>query len=436
MRIRTALISIGVVVVIAVVAFLFGRLSAPAPTFEAGASAELDDDLSAAWGDFIRAQDEALQLMQASEFFGDDQERAEAYRGVLYALVGAIKTGGLMDRDRPRFMRAVDWTSKSGLDNPDNKYYLALIRDDAEYRVTGTRGTTKSLVFQLLVGQPGVRGAGTSTHVSMLDARDMAIDQNGRFEIYIGRNDPGQGRNWLRVGDGAETLIVRFSHGDWDREQAGRLRIERIGSEGEAAPALDSRQMAFRLRDAATTLFDRTATWLDFAGKAWRFMPRNEVSQARETRGGLVGQYSAFGSFELGPDEALIVTTHPSNADYQGIELGNLWFVSFDYETHTSSLTTDQAYLSSDGRYHFVVSARDPGIQNWLDTERHRRGLIMLRWQGLDAALNDTQQPSARIVKLDQLRAELPDDTPDFSVEQRREQIRKRRLHTQQRFDG
>ncbi len=80
MRIRTALISIGVVVV---VAFLFGRLSAPAPTFEAGASAELDDDLSAAWGDFIRAQDDALQLRQASEFFAAVQELAGAYRGVL-----------------------------------------------------------------------------------------------------------------------------------------------------------------------------------------------------------------------------------------------------------------------------------------------------------------------------------------------------------------
>jgi hypothetical protein len=43
-------------------------------------------------------------------------------------------------------------------------------------------------------------------------------------------------------------------------------------------------------------------------------------------------------------------------------------------------LTTDQARLSDDGAYHFIVSTRDPGFHNWLDTEGFKRGVIMLRY--------------------------------------------------------
>ena len=125
------------------------------------------------------------------------------------------------------------------------------------------------------------------------------------------------------------------------------------------------------LRDAAVSLYDRNATWLQYAERAWTLMPRNGISPARPSRGGLVGQYSAFGSWELAQDQALILSTAPSEADYQGIELGNLWFVSLDYETRTSSLTLDQMHCSGDGRCYAVVSHRDPGIQNWLDTDQH-----------------------------------------------------------------
>ena len=36
--------------------------------------------------------------------------------------------------------------------NPDGRYQLAMIRGDRTYRVTGTRGTTAYLGFQVLAG--------------------------------------------------------------------------------------------------------------------------------------------------------------------------------------------------------------------------------------------------------------------------------------------
>ena len=50
---------------------------------------------------------------------------------MLYTIVGSIKSGALMSHEYPRAMRGVDWTSKAGLDNPDNNYFFALLDDEA-----------------------------------------------------------------------------------------------------------------------------------------------------------------------------------------------------------------------------------------------------------------------------------------------------------------
>lgn len=432
-RFAAAFLAVSMLGSIAVAAFWIGRWTAAAPRFESQASAE-GDPLPAAWAEFERAQRETLALLRGHAFFEDDSERAEAYRDLLHSLVGAIQIGAFADPDHPRFLRTFDETSKSGLDNPDDASFVAVLRDDAEYRVTGTRGGSASLTFQLVAGVPGVADAGTGDALAVLGDRALATDANGRFEIWISRRDPGAERNWLRMQDGARTLLVRHTHADWSGESPGGLAIERVGAEGEPAEPLTSDAMARRLRDVARILYDREATWLTTADHAWTFMPRNGVTEVRPSAGGLVGHYSAFGTFDLADDEALVLMTYPSDAAYQGIQLGNLWFTSLDYATRTSSLTTAQAHQSADGRYRFVVSRRDPGVQNWLDPEGHRRGLILLRWNGLTNPIPESKQPRTVVVDFENLHEMLPADTPPFDATQRAEQVRHRRAHLQRRF--
>lgn len=413
--------------------YKFGPIFQKPPILDV--AAHQTSDLNAAFDTFINAQRKTLELFKNESYFGEnDQAKAEAYRGLLYAIVGSIRTGALLDEDQPRFMRAVDWTSKSGLDNPDNNYYFARINDNTNYLIRGTRGTTSQLIFQIVIGQPGVAGAGPGTNVALLDAQDLIMEKDGSFEILVGPDNPGDAKNWMKTTPGAGTIMARATHSNWQNQRAGFLDIQAINI--QPTPPLTSEDMSRRLVAAATHLYDRNATWLGYANKTWEFRTRNEFSKMSQTQGGLPGQYSSFGSWQLNDDEALVISIPESGADYQGIQLGNRWFISLDYETHTSSLTSQQAHKSNDGFYHFVISLNDPGIQNWLDPVGHEQGLIMLRWQGLETLPDALAQPAARLVKLTELQQVLPADTPSFGIDQRQQQVQLRKRAVRERFPG
>ena len=75
------------------------------------------------------------------------------------------------------------------------------------------------------------------------------------------------------------------------------------------------------------------------------------MTPPRPTPGGLATQFSSVGHFDLGDDQAMIVTVPAAGRDvapYQGIQLGSMWYVSLDYINHQTSLTADQARIDPD----------------------------------------------------------------------------------------
>jgi hypothetical protein len=153
------------------------------------------------------------------------------------------------------------------------------------------------------------------------------------------------------------------------------------------------------------------------------------------TLGGVPGRWMASGSFDLRPDEALIVTTWPAGGNYQSVQLADLWFSSLEYANRQTSLTADQAHRDDDGAYRFVVSAADPGVPNWLDTMGRRRGAILLRYDGTRCVQFDPREhPTAAVVPVAEIRRHLPATTPTTGPEDRRTALAQRRRHVQRRF--
>lgn len=395
-----------------------------------------DQPLHEAFERYLSAQREALNLYRESPFFDSDQAMADAYRGVLQYTIGSIKAGALASHDYPRFARFVDWTSKAGLDNPDNNYYSALIADDGVYRIKGQRGNHAQLIFQLVIGQPGVGSAGSSTNVDVLYDHEIQTDEQGRFEIIVSRERPNNTPNWIRNASGAETLMVRATFNDWLKEQHMPLMIERIDRPLLAAPINSSQSMAAALDRTSQSLVDRTRSWLTLADNMWNRAPRNFLSPLRATRGGLIGQYSAFGNWDLQSDEALLVTFQTGDAPYVAIQLGSLWFTSLDYETRITSLNGHQLGCAPQSGCTLVIAGEDPGIANWLDTAGYSRGLIFMRWQGLAAMPAEATWPTVTKVRSAQLAELIGSEIPRISAEARAAQRRARIQGVHTRFGG
>ena len=114
--------------------------------------------------------------------------------------------------------------------------------------------------------------------------------------------------------------------------------------------------------------------------------------------------------------------------------MGHHWWESLDYANRQTSLTADQARLSSDGAYHYVIAHRDPGVPNWLDTEGFERGVIMMRFDGMsESRMPPGKEPSAILVPFSEIRENLPADEPVVGSTQREAAIARRRAHSQKR---
>ncbi len=134
---------------------------------------------------------------------------------------------------------------------------------------------------------------------------------------------------------------------------------------------------------AAKMLVGRINTWFAFPEWFTYKEPVNTLTVPKSTPGGLASQFSSIGHYDLGDDEAMIVTVPVAECAYQAIQIGSRWYISTDYEHHQTSLTRAQSHADPDGKLRYVVSERNPGIANWLETCGHPQGVMMLRWQRL-----------------------------------------------------
>jgi hypothetical protein len=385
---------------------------------------------------FAEALAEAEKIIADAPFVASEQDLAEGYDYLAGSIQASLRLAWAYQRDFPYFVASTGPYTKMGLDNPDTLYFHAYLRDDAEYVVTGRRGSTADLSFQVLKGDYSPVEVPDS--LSAFDDRAIEVDGDGRFELRFGPS--GAGRNFFRLGAGSSMLLVREVYSDWDREQRGTISIRRADMAGGAPPPADTQALAKRYRVAGKILLSRLRTFLAFPEWFYLSEPANTMTAPRPTPGGLATQFSSAGHFDLGEDQAMIVTVPAAGRDvapYQGIQLGSMWYVSLDYINHQTSLTADQARADPDGRLRFVISERDPGLANWLELTGHRRGYVQIRWQRLTRELTPEDGPQVEVVPFAGLGTRLPFyDQARVSPEQWRARIAARQAAVAERMLG
>ena len=347
----------------------------------------------------------AEKIIRDAPHVRGEQDVAEGLDYLGGSIRAALASAWGYEPDFPYFVRSATPYTKVGLDNPDTLYFSARIRDDAEYVVTGRRGATADLSFQILAGDytPAV----VPDSLNAFDDRGFDIAADGSFELRFGPPRRGAGRNYFALGPGAAMLLVREVWSDWT-SLPGTIAIRRVDRSGMAPPPVDEGRLAKRFDAAGRALVAQLKTFLRFPERFYLTLPANTMTAPRLTPGGLATQYSSAGHYELTPDEALIVTVPASDAPYQGFQLGTMWYVSMDFANHQTSLTAHQARHDPDGLLRFVVCERDPGLANWLETTGHPRGYLQIRWQRTSREFTAADGPVIEKVAFDALPSVLP----------------------------
>ncbi len=381
----------------------------------------------AAWADFCeRMKAVGMELLE-EEYPGDERERAEGFRHLARSVAMALQWEiDFVDTDFPRFYRHDDEILQWGGPNVDNTYLRARISGEKTYRRHGDVSSIADLIISTRDGDMHQQKTGVAGD---LDRSELPIREDGSFEILTGPDvEPGQG---IRTTQGTDHLGIRQYYVDWANESPAVFHIERI-SEGPAWPAdLTAERMAANLDGAARWVESSIPFWNEWMAQFSGTRPANRISPPRNVPGGSKDIYYGGLRWVLAEDEALLLELEPPDARYWSFQWYTFgWFELPEYAHRQTTLNNGQARVDADGLVRIVVSSRDPGIQNWIDTEGRETGSITYRyiWS------NDAPVPTARILPIGELADALPRDTPAFGAADRAAQIAARRRHVEARF--
>ena len=239
---------------------------------------------------------EAESLVAAAPFIESEADLLEGLQYLAGCISACTHLAFDYDRDHPFLQSGTGPFTKMGLDNPDTLYFGTRVQPGHEYVVTGNRGTTTDLSFQLLGGDYTDDNVPASQ--AAFDDRELDVAADGTFQWRV---------------------------------------------TGTAPPPLTRELIEKRYAVAGKQLVQRVKTWLQFPQWFYNTLPVNTMVAPRLTPGGLATQYSSVGHFDLHPDQAIVITLPVSDAPYLGFQLGSLWYISLDYINHQTSLNGTQA---------------------------------------------------------------------------------------------
>ena len=335
---------------------------------------------------------EAESLVAAAPFIETEADLLEGLQYLAGCIAACTSVAFDYDRDHPFLHSGTGPFTKMGLDNPDTMYFGTRVQAGHEYVVTGRRGTTTDVSFQLLGGE--YTDANVPDSETAFDDRKLDIADDGTFEWRFTPAVPAQ-------------LVIREVYDDWSAER-GSFAIARTDTAGTAPPALTRELIDKRYAVAGKQLVQRIKTWLQFPQWFYTDSPANTMVPPRLTPGGLATQYSSAGQFDLTPEQALVITLPVTDAPYLGFQVGSLWYISLDYINHQTSLNGTQAQADPDGKIRIVVSDQNPGVTNWIETLGHRRGFLQFRWQRVSRELTEADGPTVELIDVADVAGKLP----------------------------
>jgi hypothetical protein len=365
---------------------------------------------TAAFDELIAALQEIRDdYVNSSDRFDDPIDVLEGYRYVGQLLSIASELFFEADPEYPRFASIVSPARKLQGDNPDAIYQYARVRGDRRYRIQGTIDLECYTSFTVHGKAPD--GALAGPLLADVNDRAFEVGPDGSYEITLSADKP-EG-NWIELHPDAHCVLVRSyfeleTSAQNDADVAVRIDIRCLDAAGPPPPLSDE-SLAARMGEGIALLRQATlGQALPGHGPKVPFVSEvpNEVATPYSFRDsglpvpGAADIVYSMGSWDLGPDEALVMTgTLPLGA-FANVMLWNKHMQTLEYRNRTSSVNGAQLTLGEGRSYRIVISEKDPSVGDWLDTGGHAKGTIFWRFLLPE---EDPPKPECTVVQVDQI---------------------------------
>jgi Protein of unknown function (DUF1214) len=403
-------------------------------------TARTSPKLTQAWQDYYQTLDEMRILMEATpRFQNNPQDRAKAYHTLMEMQAMAYNFAVAPRMSHPRVNVHTGWQTDLftlGQNGQDFYYAVVFLDGRQRYRMTGEMGDIKLFLLQMF---NGLFDKDTVKSIGNYDWNNFDINDDGSFEVILSASE--EKGNWIKLDPDVDYqfMLVRRALVDWQADP-GNLRVERISEIPENYydyDEFDEDAMANRIRRATgfvkylvnnfnIALYD---TYLANAGETNRLtlLPGTTTSEI----GNPVSNY-AMAIFDLDPDEALIMHMDKApDGAYWSFQLGDVWSRALDFTNHLTSINMREVAVDEDGGITIVVSDKDPGVKNWLDTTGRKQGTIVFR----NYRATSRPVPVTRKVMFAELNNHLPADTVRVTEEERTKAIEYRREGLRRLYD-
>jgi hypothetical protein len=408
---------------IAAVPYTARAAAAPAP------SAEPQQSSVPGWPELVeslRTLPDRMLAKLPEPMRSDPQMQQEVARLALEALTTtALETiGG--NGDAPQFVPTIGQMLNVGQPNADTIYRGAELTPGGSYRLRGRRGSVSlAIVQQVLPPTDPNRGA-----AAQLNLATLKVDKDGRYDVLVSPTRPaGYTGDWWQLAPDATRLMIRMVSADWATGVEPTIAIERVDKPA-GRPRPSAALLEQRLRALPQQMTFIAQLFVDHVEKLRQQGVVNQVKVFHPPFSTLNGQFYYEGVYDLKDDEALIIESDiPAKCDYRSLILTNEIYETTDWYNNHSSLNGAQAAPDPDGKLRIVVSPKDPGVKNWLDTAGYPTGMIQGRWTGCDSE----PIPTTTKVKLSEVLKAMPRGVATVTPEQRQAIIRERRRQLQER---
>jgi len=287
---------------------------------------------------------------------------------------------------------------KWGGDNADAFYRFAPVDPARTYRVRIRPGDAAYLSLTVYGGPND--GRYSERIVGSVNDRQVPAGPDGTIEIVMSATPPAAGdqATWLRLEPDAVAAITR----DYlDEPRRGRRAEWEI--EADDPPAVwreDDDDLARRLRAARVWVQDQ-AKMVPLALGAPNTVD-DPYPVPTVTFGWAAGDAAyAMGSFDLEPDQALVLTGRSPECAFWNLCLWNPFLHTYNYDYERVTINGAQVRYEPDGSWVIVIAPGDPDHANWVSTAGHRKGRIWFRWFLPEST---PLRPDARLVDLAEVR--------------------------------